>query len=115
LGRGATGGYSQVSIQKDNAVRFRQEWRNLDSRAFPEAALNNYTFTWDLRRVIAPTKTRLDSEDTIGAYKPKAQGSKFCIPILAVHENYISVADSFKIKDCRDLADSTLQRTDWAA
>jgi len=25
---------------------------------------------------------------------------------LATHENYISVADSFKIKDCRDLADS---------
>ncbi len=73
---------------------------------FPEAALNNYTFTWDLRRVIAPTKTRLDAEDTIGAYKPKAQGSKFCIPILAAHENYISVADSFKIKDCRDLTDS---------
>ena len=75
---------------------------------FPESALNNYTFTWDLRHLIAPTKEHLATEDVIGAYDmPKPQGAKFCSMVSATgQETYISVADSFKITNCRDLADS---------
>jgi hypothetical protein len=73
---------------------------------FPESALNNYTFTWDLRHLIAPTKERLAAEDAIGAYKPKTKGSRFCIAISGSQENYISVANDFKINACQQLAES---------
>jgi len=68
-------GCLQVAIQvqfKRITQSISSEWRNLDSAPFRAALKKTHVYADSAAR-IAPTKTRLDAEDTIGAYKPKAQ------------------------------------------
>lgn len=85
---------------------------------YPESALNSYTVTWDLTRAIAATKTRLDADTAIDAFKqPRpgvkaetaADGSnqtqsggdpKLCITYSGTSGSSISVPSTFSADSC---------------
>ena len=75
---------------------------------FPESGLNNYSFTWNLRRVIAPTSDRLAAETAFEAYhsQPKSQqpSEKMCITVSGISRNFVSVPDTFEPRSCKALA-----------
>lgn len=79
---------------------------------FPEAALNSYTFTWDLRRMIAPTKERVavtDARKTNDSLKtaatdPSTPGTKLCVTISNGQRSYMPISDSFPESSCERFA-----------
>jgi hypothetical protein len=75
---------------------------------FPEPALNNYTFTWDLRRLIAPAKERVAVADAIKTYNagPKNQnGTKLCVTISNGQKSYMPISDNFPENSCKLFAE----------
>jgi hypothetical protein len=76
---------------------------------FPSAALNSYTITWDLRRVIAPTNNRMDAFDAITEdYKsPGTPDAKVCMIGSGASTSYVNVPPTFAADSCRTFATST--------
>jgi hypothetical protein len=72
---------------------------------FPESALNSYTFTWDLKHLIAPTKERIAVADFMKDYTPKP-GTKLCVTIINGHKSYLPISDSFPAASCQRFAHS---------
>ena len=75
---------------------------------FGESALNTYTLTWDLRRVIASTKMRTDAVAamTQGYQRPKTPGevSKACLTKATGVVNLIMVTTNSSRSVCQKLA-----------
>jgi hypothetical protein len=75
---------------------------------FPESALNSYSFTWDLKKLIAPATTRLDAHKAFEAYKTPSTESerssqKVCVTIGQT-TNFITVLPTFTVKSCNTIA-----------
>ncbi|HZR58310.1 MAG TPA: hypothetical protein VFA74_15655 [Terriglobales bacterium] len=76
---------------------------------FPESALNNYSFTWDLKHLISPTKERIAVSD---AMMPPAQkqsvdpsvGTKLCVTISKGQKSYMPISDNFPESSCARFA-----------
>ena len=73
---------------------------------FPESALNSYTFTWDLKRLIAPTKERVAVADFMKTYNPPTPGTKLCVTISNGQKGYMPISDSFPETACGRFADA---------
>jgi hypothetical protein len=92
---------------------------------FGESAVNSYTFTWDLKRLIAPASARaavvdamlLQPKTTTDAAKqasdvPAAESNgqpknlKLCVTLSHGQPSYLSVQSSFTATACRDFAAS---------
>jgi hypothetical protein len=71
---------------------------------FPEPALNSYSFTWDLRRMIAPTKERVAVTDTIKATHPSTSGTKLCVTLSNGQKSFMPISDSFPESSCERFA-----------
>ena len=73
---------------------------------FPEGALNNYAFTWDLKRLIAPTKERVAATDvlTIKGRAASEAGTKLCVTITNGQKSYMPISDSFPESSCERFA-----------
>jgi hypothetical protein len=85
---------------------------------YPETALNNYTATWDLRRLIAVTKARTDADAAIYGYEnplslngvnkpsntnkqPQIGGDpKLCITYSGTAGSSVSVPSTFSADSC---------------
>jgi hypothetical protein len=92
---------SQFDFIKNGAI--------LAPSPFPRVALNSYTITWDLRRVIASTSSRIDAYDSIterykgpasGASGTPQQDAKLCITSSGASRSYISVPLPFSAESC---------------
>jgi hypothetical protein len=73
---------------------------------FPETALNSYTFAWDLRRLIAPTKERVVVADAVKANTPTETGTALCVTISNGLMSYMPISDSFPEKSCEPFANA---------
>jgi len=76
---------------------------------FPESALNSYTFTWDLRKAIAPTATRLaaaDAKSKIASYQDpmKEKATKLCIAYSGSLSSSVNVPNKFEAASCQKFA-----------
>lgn len=79
---------------------------------FGERAVNSYTFSWDLTRLIAPTSARLAVMDAMtqpskvaaAEAKGKTEGSKLCVTISHGQPSFLSVPNSFTDTACREFA-----------
>ena len=88
---------------------------------FPEPALNSYTFTWDLRRRIAPAKERAAVAEAMKTYNapkkkeegdgakndnPTQNGTKLCVTIANGQKSYMPISDSFPESSCQRFAET---------
>jgi hypothetical protein len=86
---------------------------------FPESALNSYTFTWDLKRLIAPAKEHIAVAEAMKTYntlkKPASDGGKdqgpspqsgtrLCVTISNGQKSYMPISDSFPESSCERFA-----------
>jgi hypothetical protein len=93
----------------------------LTAAPFPEPALNSYTFTWDLRRRITPTKERVavaEAMKTYNAPKKKEEGdgakndnstqngTKLCVTISNGQKSFMPISDSFPESSCQRFAET---------
>lgn len=79
---------------------------------FPESALNNYSLTWDFRRVIATRAFRNAAHGAFNSYKPygddgatSSKSKKVCVTD-GTSPNFIVVEDPFTPELCLGLANS---------
>jgi hypothetical protein len=88
---------------------------------FPEPALNSYTFTWDLRRRIAPAKERAAVAEAMKTYNapkkkedgdgdkndnPTQNGTKLCVTISNGQKSFMPISDSFPESSCSRFAET---------
>jgi hypothetical protein len=91
---------SQFDFVKDNGV--------LVEAPFPEHALNTWTFTWDLTRVIPDTKNRIDSDAITDALqslgKDQTLPKTTCILHFDDGDRTFDVKPAFTARSCDKLA-----------
>jgi hypothetical protein len=81
---------------------------------FGERAVNSYTLSWDLTRLIAPTSARLAVMDAMtqpskvatAEKKSKSESSKLCVTVSHGQPSFLSVPSSFTDRACREFANS---------
>lgn len=97
---------SQFDFVKNGAI--------LLPAAFPEVALNSYSFTWDLRKLIASRATRLAARSAVASYQAPVVERAAAATAGAAQEvcvtagestNFISVT-RFTLESCRSVARS---------
>ncbi len=106
-------GFLAVAVPKFTYLRqtqfdFLKNGGVLTPSPFPEPALNSYTFTWDLKRRIAPAKERAAVAEAMKTYNagPKTQnGTKLCVTISKGQKSYMPITDSFPEKSCKRFAE----------
>ena len=94
---------SQFDFLKFNGVLIRSP--------IPDRALNTWTLTWDLARMIPDTKSRLDASalkeavDTLKASLGEEKPTKQCVLYFSNKPRNVDVKPAFSAKSCERLAD----------
>ncbi len=100
---------ADVSVQRTSQFDFVKYGGTLIQAPFPESALNSYTFTWDLRKAIAPTATRLaaaDAKSKIASYQDplKEKATKLCVAYSGPLRSPVNVPSKFEAASCQKFA-----------